>query len=130
MRGESHDHGAEPAAAGDSDAGREFREAGYRTAIVGKWHLGDAAPCRPEDRGFEHVFVHGGGGIGQTPDYWGNRYHDPTVRTRGGWKETEGYCSDVFFDEALRWIGERAEKKEPFLMWLATNAAAGRHAAL
>ena len=67
-----------------------FAAAGYRTAIIGKWHLGDAYPCRPEDRGFGDVFVHGGGGIGHAPDYWGNGYFDPMIRTRGGWRKTAG----------------------------------------
>ncbi|MDG1302332.1 MAG: sulfatase-like hydrolase/transferase, partial [Opitutae bacterium] len=51
-----------------------FKAAGYRTAIFGKWHLGDTYPSRPQDVGFDEVFIHQGGGIGQTPDYWGNTY--------------------------------------------------------
>ena len=96
--------------------------AGYATGIFGKWHLGDAFPCRPEDRGFDEVFVHGGGGIGQTPDFWGNGYFDPMIRRRGGWEKTRGYCTDVFFGEAIDWMRERAGTGEPFLLWLATNA--------
>ncbi|WP_052572828.1 arylsulfatase [Haloferula sp. BvORR071] len=99
-----------------------FRASGYRTGIFGKWHLGDAYPCRPEDRGFDEVFVHGGGGIGQTPDYWGNTYNDPMVRRRGGWEKTHGYCTDVFFDEAIGWMKKQANLKQPFLLHLATNA--------
>lgn len=53
-----------------------FAANGYRTAIFAKWHLGDNYPYRAADRGFQHVIVHGGGGIGQTPDYWGNDYFD------------------------------------------------------
>lgn len=99
-----------------------FRAAGYRTGIFGKWHLGDSYPCRPEDRGFEDVFVHGGGGIGQTPDHWGNSYMDPTIRRRSGWEKTGGYCTDVFFKEAIGWMKDRAAEKKPFLLHLATNA--------
>jgi arylsulfatase A-like enzyme len=99
-----------------------FRAAGYRTGIFGKWHLGDAYPCRPEDRGFDDVFVHGGGGIGQTPDHWGNGYFDPMVRRRGGWEKTSGYCTEVFFNEAIRWMNERVAEKKPFFLHLATNA--------
>jgi arylsulfatase A-like enzyme len=99
-----------------------FRAAGYKTGIFGKWHLGDGYPCRPEDRGFDEVFVHGGGGIGQTPDHWGNGYFDPMIRRRGGWEKTAGYCTDVFFNEAIRWLGERVAKSEPFFLHLAPNA--------
>ncbi|MBT6845928.1 MAG: sulfatase-like hydrolase/transferase, partial [Planctomycetaceae bacterium] len=41
-----------------------FRDNGYKTAMFGKWHLGDNYPCRPQDQGFEHTFIHGGGGVG------------------------------------------------------------------
>ncbi|MCW1887666.1 arylsulfatase [Luteolibacter flavescens] len=99
-----------------------FRAAGYRTGIIGKWHLGDAYPCRPEDRGFDDVFVHGGGGIGQTPDYWGNGYFDPMIRRRSGWEKTSGYCTEVFFKEAITWVNERVAAKQPFFLQLATNA--------
>jgi arylsulfatase A-like enzyme len=102
-----------------------FRAAGYKTGIFGKWHLGDAYPCRPEDRGFDEVFVHGGGGIGQTPDYWGNGYFDPMIRRRGGWEKTAGYCTDVFFDEAIRWMSGRVAEKQPFFLYLSTNAPHG-----
>jgi arylsulfatase A-like enzyme len=99
-----------------------FKAAGYRTGIFGKWHLGDAYPCRPEDRGFEDVFVHGGGGIGQTPDYWGNSYFDPMIRRRAGWEKTNGYCTDVFFKEAIGWMRGHVSEERPFFLYLATNA--------
>ena len=43
-----------------------LREAGYTTGIFGKWHLGDQDPYRPDQRGFDEVFMHGAGGIGQS----------------------------------------------------------------
>ena len=42
-----------------------FSASEYRTAIFGKWHLGDNYPYRPQDRGFQEVLIHGGGGVGQ-----------------------------------------------------------------
>ncbi|MEP4079679.1 arylsulfatase [Haloferula sp.] len=95
---------------------------GYETGIFGKWHLGDSFPCRPEDRGFDEIFVHGGGGIGQTPDFWGNGYFDPMIRRKSGWVATEGYCTDVFFSEATIWMEKQVAAKKPFFLWLATNA--------
>jgi len=100
-----------------------FSASGYRTAIFGKWHLGDNYPYRPQDRGFQDVLIHGGGGVGQGPDYWGNDYFDDTYLHNGKAEKFEGYCTDVWFDGALRFM--EANKDRPFFCYLPTNAPHG-----
>lgn len=100
-----------------------FRAAGYRTGIFGKWHLGDNYPLRPQDRGFDEVLVHGGGGVGQTPDYWGNDYFDDTYFHNGTPHHYAGYCTDVWFDAALQFI--EAHRDRPFFAYIPTNAPHG-----
>ena len=97
-----------------------FNAAGYRTGIFGKWHLGDNYPYRPQDRGFQEVLVHGGGGVGQTPDFWGNNYIDDTYFHNGTPKPFAGYCTDVWFDGAMQFIEENRDA--PFFCYLPTNA--------
>ncbi|MEQ8790905.1 MAG: arylsulfatase [Pirellulaceae bacterium] len=97
-----------------------FAENGYATAIFGKWHLGDNFPFRPQDRGFQEVLMHGGGGVGQIPDYWGNDYFDDTYFHNGRPEKFTGYCTDVFFQEATRFI--EANRERPFFVYLPTNA--------
>ncbi|MBM3874766.1 MAG: hypothetical protein FJ382_13735 [Verrucomicrobia bacterium] len=97
-----------------------FAASGYRTAMFGKWHLGDNYPFRPQDRGFQEVLCHGGGGVGQTPDYWGNDYFDDTYFRNGHPEKHTGYCTDVWFSEALKFIA--ANRERPFFVYLATNA--------
>jgi len=97
-----------------------FTAGGYRTGIFGKWHLGDNYPFRPQDRGFDEVLIHGGGGVGQGPDYWGNDYFNDTYRYNGKLKAFKGYCTDVFFDNAMKFI--EANKGRPFFCYLSTNA--------
>jgi len=98
-----------------------MRKTGYNTGIFGKWHLRQQYPYRPEDEGFQEVFCHGGGGIGQLEDYWGNTNFGPTIKHNGTWEKTNGYCTDVFFDAAMKWVEQN--RNQPFFCYLSTNAA-------
>jgi arylsulfatase A-like enzyme len=100
-----------------------FRAGGYRTGIFGKWHLGDNYPFRPQDRGFDEVLVHGGGGVGNIQDYWGNDYFDDTYFRNGKPEKFTGYCTDIWFAEAINFID--ANKNAPFFCYLPTNAPHG-----
>src|SRR5688572_3602274 len=104
-----------------------LKGAGYATGIFGKWHLGDEAKYQPERRGFEEVFIHGAGGIGQTyagscGDAPGNSYFDPAILHNGRFVKTKGYCTDVFFERALEWMDTKRGKKAPFFAYLTPNA--------
>ncbi|MCS7161186.1 MAG: arylsulfatase [Gemmatales bacterium] len=102
-----------------------LRDQGYATGIFGKWHLGDEEAYRPDRRGFEEVFIHGGGGIGQTypgscGDAPGNTYFDPAILHNNRFVKTNGYCTDVFFRQALDWINQQRHHR-PFFAYIATN---------
>ncbi|TWU22104.1 Arylsulfatase precursor [Novipirellula galeiformis] len=97
-----------------------FAANGYATGMFGKWHLGDVYPFRPEDRGFTHAVYHGGGGVMQAPDYWGNDYFDDTYIENGKRNRFPGFCTDVWFDEGMKFI--KANKHKPFFAYIATNA--------
>jgi arylsulfatase A-like enzyme len=98
-----------------------LRAAGYRTGIFGKWHLGDNYPLRPMDRGFDESLVLKGGGIAQTSDPpGGSSYFDPLLQHNGKLVKTKGYCSDVYTDAAVQFIGANPDK--PFFTYLAFNA--------
>jgi len=99
-----------------------FRAAGYRTGIFGKWHLGDSYPYRPQDRGFEEALWFPSSHINAVPDFWENDYFDDSYRHNGELKRYEGYCTEVFFREAIEWMEARAAAGEPFFTYLPTNA--------
>lgn len=105
--------------------GDYFSDAGYATGMFGKWHLGDNCPYRPEDRGFQEVYRHGGGGVGQTPDYWDNAYFDGHYFHNSKPVAADGFCTDVFFSQAIRFIEEQHQQQQPFLAYIATNAPHG-----
>lgn len=110
-------------AGGERTMAECFRDNGYRTGMFGKWHLGDNAPCRPQDQGFERAVWHHGGGVGQGPDYWGNDYFDDTYEVDGEYRKFDGYCTDVWFEQAQEFI--QREDARPFFVYLATNAPHG-----
>jgi arylsulfatase len=103
-----------------------LKSAGYTTGIFGKWHLGDEPDRWPSRRGFDEMFIHGAGGIGQTyegscGDAPGNTYFNPAILHNGTFVKTKSYCTDVFFDQALQWI-EKVKGEQPFFCYIATNA--------
>ena len=104
-----------------------LREAGYRTGIYGKWHLGDNYPLRPMDQGFDDCLVHRGGGIGQPSDPIGaeGKYTDPTLFKNGVETPMKGYCTDLYFDAAMNFIETSVTKKQNFFTYIATNAPHG-----
>jgi arylsulfatase len=107
-----------------------LKTAGYTTGIFGKWHLGDEDEYQPGRRGFDRVFIHGAGGIGQTfpgscGDAPGTSYFNPIVRSDGKFVHTRGYCTDVFFKEALDWIKACHKEGKPFFCSVTPNAPHG-----
>ncbi len=108
-------------------------QAGYATGIFGKWHLGDEEPYQPHNRGFQEVFVHGAGGIGQrydcscadAPPNEHNRYFDCVLRHNRIFVQTRGFCTDVFFQAALGWIDRQSQTDQPFFALITPNAPHG-----
>lgn len=98
-----------------------FRRNGYTTGHFGKWHLGDNAPYRPQDRGFDETLSHGAWGVGSLGDYHGNNYFDDYYNHNGTWKPYQGYCTDVWFGEAIKWMEKQRLANTPFFTYIATN---------
>ena len=94
-------------------------QAGYQTALIGKWHLGHGQPSLlPQQHGFEHSYGHTAGCIdfytmsyGNTPDWYRN----------GDSIQQSGYATDLITEEAVSFLNER-EKGKPFFLHLAFNA--------
>jgi len=104
---------------------RVFAHNGYRTGIFGKWHLGDNYPYRPQDRGFEESIWLPSSHTPSAADYWNNDYFDDVYWHNGRREPFDGYCTDVFFREAIAWMTSCADRGEPFFCYLPPNAPHG-----
>jgi arylsulfatase A-like enzyme len=96
-----------------------LKEAGYTTAIVGKWHLGHADPTYwPRQRGFDHQY---GPLIGEI-DYFTHEQHGVLDWYRDNEPvREEGYSTTLFGDAAVRFL-ESQDGSRPFFLYLAFNA--------
>ena len=108
-----------------------LQTAGYKNGIFGKWHLGDEGEAYlPNNRGFDEVFIHGAGGLGQEAlgDFIGNKdnkYFDNLILHNDTVVKTKGFCTDVFFQAALGWIKQQVEAEQPYFTYIALNAPHG-----
>ena len=96
-----------------------FKEAGYQTALSGKWHLGMFSDeYLPGNRGFDYTYGHLGGGID---------YFEHTLSGRLDWHRNaevlyeDGYSTTLIADEAVRIIKNRDIEK-PLFLYVAFNA--------
>jgi len=97
-----------------------LRKAGYRTAIVGKWHLGLESPNTPTERGFD--FFHGF--LGDMMDSYVThlRHGKSYMRRNLDVIDPKGHATDLFSDWAADYVRERARDRQPFFLYLAYNA--------
>lgn len=91
-----------------------LKEAGYATALVGKWHQGDDAKFHPQKRGFDEFF----GFLGGAHPYFPGK-GAPILRGTTDADEKD-YITDAFGREAVAFIDKH--KAKPFFLYLAFNA--------
>ena len=113
-----------------------LKAVGYRTACIGKWHLGSHENFHPQKRGFDEFFGFLEGGRAYLPDDHPSNFYfkssppfapvhfkesgkSPLLRGHEVVHEQE-YLTDAFTREALRFIDANAE--QPFFLYLAYNA--------
>jgi arylsulfatase A-like enzyme len=99
----------------------ELKKAGYRTAIVGKWHLGLESPNTPNERGFDYFH----GFLGDMMDSYTTHLRQGRNYLRLNRKaiEAKGHATDLFSTWAIDYLRDRARHKDqPFFLYLAYNA--------
>ena len=120
---------------GEKTFAKRLQEAGYRTGIIGKWHLGAAPPFHPNNRGFEYFYGFLSGGHNYFPEGVSNRrpltlengkpnyganegMNLPLVRNEG-YGEFNEYLTTALSRDAAKFV---AESEQPFFLYLAYNA--------
>lgn len=118
-------NGGATMAASEITIAEMLKDAGYTTGNFGKWHLGDNYPSRPNDQGFDESLIHLSGGMGQVGDFttWfrgDSSYFNPVLWHNGKMEKFDGYCTDIFAEQAIRFIEKN--RQSPFFCYLAFNA--------
>ena len=102
----------------ETSIARMLKDAGYATAITGKWHLGYEPKFAPHLHGFDHAFYCIGGGM----DYF--HYLDTVAGynlfLNGNPIRREGHFTDLATDEAIKFIDKHAD--EPFFLYVPYTA--------
>jgi len=103
----------------EATVGDVLQKAGYRTAVVGKWDMGQARRFLPPQRGFDFFYGFGNNGI----DYYTHERYGVPSMFRGNERTAADkgtYATDLFRREALRFLGESGGR--PWFLYLGFNA--------
>ena len=97
-----------------------LKQKDYRTALIGKWHLGLEPENHPCKRGFDHFH----GFLGDMmDDYYTHRRHDINYMQHGfDTIDPRGHATDLFTEWSMDFIRAQAQSFEPFFLYLAYNA--------
>lgn len=97
-----------------------LQQAGYHTALVGKWHLGFESPNTPNERGFQEFY----GFLGDMMDdyYTKRRNNHNFMRHNRQIIDPPGHATDVFTQGAIKYLDARKGNSKPFFLYLAYNA--------
>ncbi len=97
-----------------------LKDAGYDTAMVGKWHLGLSEPNVPNQRGFDYFQ----GFLGDMmDDYYDHRRHGINYMRRNEEEiDPAGHATDLFTDWACAFLEAHQDDATPFFLYLAYNA--------
>ena len=97
-----------------------LKQKDYRTALIGKWHLGLEAENHPCKRGFDHF--HGFLGDMMDDYYTHLRHQINYMRLEFGTIDPKGHATDLFTDWSADFIRAQAQSSQPFFLYLAYNA--------
>ena len=95
-----------------------FKAKGYRTGIFGKWQLELSGAFNPGQRGFDETLT-------CIDDDYKRSHFNPTLVKNGIQTKYQGYRTDIFFNEALKFIEQN--KETPFFLYLATHSPHSPH---
>ncbi|MFT5465487.1 MAG: arylsulfatase A-like enzyme, partial [Verrucomicrobiales bacterium] len=124
-------HGSEPRLRTNMvTLGEAMKEAGYATALTGKWHLGSVSPLRPIDRGFDEFY----GLLSGCSNFFNPAKQDPIFYNGGNYRPfahneeritefpEDFHTTDAFSDHAVKTIQRFSSSEDPFFIHLCYTA--------